>query len=77
MRRQAEEASTVVVGVSSYTHLERKRRQERTAVIAAQRGPRVLRCGVLGEREGTTRSAVLYGKGRHGRDARARGFILP
>ena len=75
MRRQAEEASTVVVGVSRYTHLEKKRRQERTAVIAVQRRPRVLRCGVLGERKRATRSAVLYGEVRHGRDARAWGFI--
>ena len=51
MRRQAEEASTVVVGVSRYAHLEKKRGQDRTAGIAVQRRPRVLRCGVLGERD--------------------------
>ena len=75
MRRQAEGTSTVVVGVSRYTHLEKKRGQDRTAGIAVHTRPRVLRCGVLGERERATRSAVLYGEGRHGRDARAWGFI--
>ena len=75
MRRQAEGTSTVVVGVSRYTHLEKKRGQDRTAGIAVHTRPRVLRCGVLGERKRATRSAVLYGEVRHGRDARAWGFI--
>ena len=79
MRRQAEGTSTVVVGVSRYTHLEKKRGQDRTAGIAVHTRPRVLQtamqCGVLGERKRATRSAVLYGEVRHGCDARAWGFI--
>ena len=51
--------------------------QDRTAGIAVHTRPRVLRCGVLGERKRATRSAVLYGEGRHGRDAQARvGFYF-
>ncbi len=61
--------------VEIYAFGEEKRTgQDRGYCGAKKTAGIAVRC-TWGERERATRSAVLYGEGRHGRDARAWGFI--